>query len=120
MSPNNTKTNKPEQCSYIINNINRLIASSLLPDIFNAISSELKHVIGFDQMNIILLSEKDEGFELLEFTRDYESSRFKEGAYFRKDGSKVWLEPANKNYKPIYPKHSLNINAVLKAVIRRY
>ncbi len=40
--------------------------------------------------------------------------------YFRKDGSKVWLEPANKNYKPIYPKHSLNINAVLKAVIRRY
>ncbi len=33
---------------------------------------------------------------------------------------KVWLEPANKNYKPIYPEHSLNINAVVKAVIRRY
>jgi repressor LexA len=40
--------------------------------------------------------------------------------YFRKRGSKVWLEPANKNYKPIYPEHSLNINAVLKAVIRKY
>jgi len=40
--------------------------------------------------------------------------------YFRKEGNKVWLEPANKNYKPIYPKHSLNINAVLKAVIRKY
>ena len=40
--------------------------------------------------------------------------------YFRKDGNKVWLEPANKNYRPIYPVHSLNINAVLKAVIRRY
>ena len=40
--------------------------------------------------------------------------------YFRKDGEKVWLEPANKNYKPIYPVHSLNINAVLKAVIRKY
>ena len=40
--------------------------------------------------------------------------------YFHKDGAKVWLEPANKNYKPIYPKHSLNINAVLKAVIRKY
>jgi len=40
--------------------------------------------------------------------------------YFRKDGAKVWLEPANKNYKPIYPEHSLNINAVLKAVIRKY
>ena len=33
--------------------------------------------------------------------------------YFRKEGSKVWLEPANKNYKPIYPEHSLNINAVV-------
>ena len=40
--------------------------------------------------------------------------------YFRKVGNKVWLEPANKNYKPIYPVHSLNINAVLKAVIRKY
>lgn len=40
--------------------------------------------------------------------------------YFRKDGNKVWLEPANKNYQPIYPEHSLNINAVLKAVIRKY
>ena len=40
--------------------------------------------------------------------------------YFREKGSKRWLEPANKNYQPIYPEHSLNINAVLKAVIRKY
>ncbi|MFA6520159.1 MAG: transcriptional repressor LexA [Candidatus Paceibacterota bacterium] len=40
--------------------------------------------------------------------------------YFRKEGDKCWLEPANKNYKPIYPEHSLNINAVVKAVIRKY
>ncbi len=40
--------------------------------------------------------------------------------YFRKQGNKVWLEPANKNYKPIYPVHDLKINAVLKAVIRKY
>jgi repressor LexA len=40
--------------------------------------------------------------------------------YFRKKGDKAWLEPANKNYKPIYPEHSLNINAVVKAVIRKY
>ena len=40
--------------------------------------------------------------------------------YFRQEGNKVWLEPANKNYQPIYPEHSLNINAVLKAVIRKY
>jgi repressor LexA len=40
--------------------------------------------------------------------------------YFRKEGNKVWLEPANKNYKPIYPENSLNVVAVLKAVIRKY
>ncbi|MFZ2205630.1 MAG: transcriptional repressor LexA [Minisyncoccia bacterium] len=40
--------------------------------------------------------------------------------YFRKEGSKVWLQPANKNYKPIYPENSLNVIAVLKAVIRKY
>ncbi len=33
---------------------------------------------------------------------------------------KVWLEPANKKYKPIYPENSLNVIAVLKAVIRKY
>lgn len=40
--------------------------------------------------------------------------------YFRKKGDKAWLEPANENYSPIYPEQSLNVIAVLKAVIRKY
>jgi repressor LexA len=40
--------------------------------------------------------------------------------YFKKDGNKVWLEPANKDFKPIHPKQYLHINAVVKAVIRKY
>ena len=40
--------------------------------------------------------------------------------YLREKGNKKWLEPANKNYKPIYPENSLNVIAVLKAVIRKY
>lgn len=40
--------------------------------------------------------------------------------YFRKDGDKVWLEPANKNYKPIYPEQYLLINAIVRAVIRKF
>ena len=40
--------------------------------------------------------------------------------YFRKEGEKVWLEPANKNYEPIYPEHSLNIVGIVKAVVRKY
>ncbi len=40
--------------------------------------------------------------------------------YFRKKAGKVFLEPANKNYKPIYPEEALNIAAVVKGVIRKY
>lgn len=42
--------------------------------------------------------------------------------YLRKDSVKnsMWLEPANKNYKPIHPEHSLRIAAVVKGVIRKY
>lgn len=40
--------------------------------------------------------------------------------YFKKDGDKVWLLPANKDFKSIYPKMYLNIIAVVKAVIRKY
>lgn len=40
--------------------------------------------------------------------------------YFRNKQGKVWLEPANKNFKNIYPTQSLNVIAKLKAVIRKY
>ncbi len=40
--------------------------------------------------------------------------------YFRKSGDKVWLEPANKDFKPIYPQNSLTIEAVIKGVVRKY
>ncbi|MES2930218.1 MAG: transcriptional repressor LexA [Patescibacteria group bacterium] len=40
--------------------------------------------------------------------------------YFKKQGDKVWLEPANEDFKPIYPTHYLTITAVVKAVIRKY
>ncbi len=40
--------------------------------------------------------------------------------YLRERAGKRWLEPANKNYKPIYPEYSLKVVATLKAVIRKY
>ncbi len=40
--------------------------------------------------------------------------------YYKNKNGKVWLEPANSNYKPIYPTESLNVIAKLKAVIRKY
>ena len=40
--------------------------------------------------------------------------------YFRKTDGKVWLEPANKDFKPIYPENDLKVAAVVKGVVRKY
>lgn len=41
--------------------------------------------------------------------------------FYRKTKSgQIYLEPANKKYKPIYPEYDLKIAAVVKGVIRKY
>lgn len=40
--------------------------------------------------------------------------------YLRKKGDRYYLEPANKNYKPIYPTGDFRIEAVVVAVVRKY
>jgi len=40
--------------------------------------------------------------------------------FLKKKNGKIWLEPANKNFKPIYPKEELKIAAVVKGVVRKY
>jgi repressor LexA len=40
--------------------------------------------------------------------------------YLRQRLGRVWLEPANKKFKPIYPTEELKIAAVVKGVVRRY
>jgi SOS regulatory protein LexA len=38
----------------------------------------------------------------------------------KKPGKAAWLEPANRNYKPIHPENEMRIAAVVKGVIRKY
>lgn len=40
--------------------------------------------------------------------------------YWREKSGKAWLEPANKDFKPMYPEHSLRVAAKVKAVVRKY
>ncbi len=40
--------------------------------------------------------------------------------YLRKEGSKHYLEPANKKYKNIYPGEGFRVEAVVTAVVRKY
>lgn len=40
--------------------------------------------------------------------------------YLRKKGDQHYLEPANKNYQPIYPRESFRVEAVVTGVVRKY
>jgi SOS regulatory protein LexA len=40
--------------------------------------------------------------------------------YYRNRSGKVYLEPANKDFKPIYPENELVIAAIVRGVIRKY
>jgi len=40
--------------------------------------------------------------------------------YLRKEGNKLWLQPANIKHKAIYPEYDLKVIAKVKAVIRKY
>jgi SOS regulatory protein LexA len=40
--------------------------------------------------------------------------------FYRKRGDQIYLMPANKKYKPIVPKETLRIEAIVTAVIRKY
>lgn len=40
--------------------------------------------------------------------------------YLRKKGSEYFLEPGNAKYKPIYPRESFRVEAVVTAVVRKY
>ncbi|MFA6554105.1 MAG: transcriptional repressor LexA [Candidatus Paceibacterota bacterium] len=40
--------------------------------------------------------------------------------YFRKQGNVIYLEPANKKYRPIYPEQDLKVAAIVKGVVRKY
>ncbi len=40
--------------------------------------------------------------------------------YFKKKDGIAYLEPANKNFKNIYPKENLKVAAIVRGVIRKY
>lgn len=40
--------------------------------------------------------------------------------YYKTNGKKIWLEPANKKYKAIHPEEYLKVIAIVKGVIRKY
>jgi repressor LexA len=100
------------------------------------VSEELKDTVNID--NYLINSRNKNKTYMLEVDGDSmidahiadgdmvlveKTDRAKDGQtmkYFKKSGDKVWLEPANRDFKPIYPKQYLTINGVVTAVIRKY
>ncbi len=79
------KTLEEKEC---INNFNRIIASSLLTEVFGAASSELEKLIDFDRISITSFREKEESFFLtFVLSKDNVSDELAQGTRSRKDGS---------------------------------
>ena len=92
VSLKNTMFFQAEKEREFVNKINTIIASSLLPDVFDAISKELKVLIDFDRISIAYGYEKDNKKEckLFAMTGDLipiESSKLKKGTISDLDGS---------------------------------
>jgi len=71
----------------ILRNLNRIIASSLISEVFEGISGELKKLIDFDRMSITVLTEQKDQFELVALAKDYGLTKFAPQRYPVKEGT---------------------------------
>jgi Amt family ammonium transporter len=82
-----TERKRLESEKEIVYNINKVVSSSFLTDIFKAISSELKNVINFDRISIALAGEDGHNFEIFALSADYKDTEIMEGGIYLKSGS---------------------------------
>ncbi len=82
-----TKMWQMEHQKEIIYNINKIITSGLMSDMFKSISNELKRIIEFDRISIALIDEKTQKFEVVAIDKAYDNSTINEGDWFPKEGS---------------------------------
>ncbi len=82
-----TKMWQMEHQKEIVYNINKIITSGLMPEMFKAISNELKRIIDFDRISIALLDEKTQRFEILAVDKPCNHTTIDEGDWLPKEGS---------------------------------
>lgn len=82
-----TERKRLESEKEIVYNINKVVSSSFLTDVFKAVSSELKNVINFDRISIALVGEDGHRFEVFALNTDYKETGIKEGYSFLREGS---------------------------------
>ncbi|OHB87269.1 MAG: hypothetical protein A3D13_08505 [Planctomycetes bacterium RIFCSPHIGHO2_02_FULL_40_12] len=82
-----TKMWQMEHQKEIVYNINKIITSGLMSDMFKSISNELKRIIEFDRISIALLDEKTQNFEVVAVDKSYDCTTINEGDWFPTKGS---------------------------------
>jgi len=83
-----TEEKRLEMEKEVVNNINKILASSLnVREVIKAVHSELKKVINSERMTITLLDEKGEGFRYFALEKDYEAKEFSGGVIYPKEGT---------------------------------
>ncbi|MDO8137113.1 MAG: PAS domain S-box protein [Candidatus Brocadiales bacterium] len=95
-----TEKKRREREKDVVNNVSRIIASSLeLKEVYKAVSVELGKLIDFDRTSITLQVEEGHILEYIVLTKDSSSSRLSEGTTFSSSGSAT--EAVIKSGKPI-------------------
>ncbi|MDI6761071.1 MAG: PAS domain S-box protein, partial [Candidatus Brocadiaceae bacterium] len=82
-----TEQKRLESEKEIVYNINKVVSSSFLTDVFKAVGSELKNVINFDRISIALMGEDGQRFEVFALNTDYKDTGIREGYSFLREGS---------------------------------
>ncbi len=83
-----TEEKRIEVEKEIINNINKIIASSLdVRDVFKAVHFELKKAFQSERMTVVLFNEDERGFRFFALDKDYEIDELKEGVTYPLEGT---------------------------------
>lgn len=83
-----TEQKRLEMEKEVVNNINKILASSLdVRDVIRAVKTELKRIISADRMTLTLLDEKGEGFRYFALEKDYEAQELIVGVTYPKEGT---------------------------------
>jgi PAS domain S-box-containing protein len=83
-----TEEKRLEMEKEVINNINKILASSLnVRQVIKAVHSELKKVFDSERMTITLLDEGGEGFQYFALEKDYEAKELTGGVIYPKEGT---------------------------------
>jgi len=83
-----TGEKRTEMEKEVVNNINRILASSLdVRDVIKAVKTELERIIPADRMTITLLDEQGEGLRYFALEKDYEAGELMGGVIYPKKGT---------------------------------